>query len=150
MGYPLSKAGSRLTAFIALIGLMSACSGGDSATLTSFLSNAPPAPANPVKVVESQVPLAVQRFAPHNTPAGVAFNDQGDRNSGVFFELNRAAGVEPITATFDGKPLTGVVVSEKVITATIPGDFLKVPGSTYPVELHEGTRTIPAGKFTVK
>ncbi|MEJ7746209.1 MAG: hypothetical protein WKF61_05555 [Luteimonas sp.] len=149
MGQLLSKTGPRIAVCIALIGLLSACSGGDSDTLEPSLTNPPPAPALPVKIVETQPPLAVQRFAPDNTAAGVAFNVQADGNSGVFFEINGAAGTDPITVTFDGKPLTGVVVSEKVITATIPGDYLKVAG-TFPVELHEGSRTIPAGNFTVK
>ncbi len=52
--------------------------------------------------------------------------------------------------SFDGKPLTGVVVSGVIITATVPPEYLAEPGS-YPVvvELQPAGTRIEAGNFEV-
>lgn len=85
------------------------------------------------------------------TAPGVAFNVQRDGNSGISFELDQPAPPAEITATFDGKPLTGIATNGVIVTATIPGEYLSVAG-TYPVELQiVGLAPhIPAGDFVVK
>ncbi len=85
------------------------------------------------------------------TAPGVAFNVQRDGNSGISFELNQPVPTSEITATFDGKPLTGIATNGVIVTATIPGEFLAKAGS-YPVELQIPALSlqIPAGDFQVK
>lgn len=116
--------------------LLGAC--GDKPTPST-----PPAgtPADSVK-------LAVVNFAPRETPAGVPFNVQRDGNSGISFELNRLPPPTEFKAWFDNKPLTGVVSSKTIVTATIPGDYLAEPG-TYPIELEVAGARLPAGDFVV-
>ena len=90
------------------------------------------------------------KWGERSTPAGVPFNVQADGHSGVWFELNRPAQSGDIVVSFDGKPLTGVVVSGVIITATIPPEYLAKMGS-YPVvvELQPAGNRIAAGNFEV-
>lgn len=108
-----------------------------------------PAPITPPAGAPADtVKLAVVNFAPRTTPAGVPFNVQRDGNSGISFELNRLPPPTEFKAWFDNKPLTGVVSSKTIVTATIPGDYLAEPGS-YPIELEVGGVRLPAGDFVV-
>lgn len=93
--------------------------------------------------------LQVTNFSPDRTPADTPFNVQADGNSGISFELDRAAPPAEFSVTFDGKPLTGVVSSGRVVTATIPLDYLSTPGS-YPLVLEVGGTRLPAGEFVVE
>jgi hypothetical protein len=92
--------------------------------------------------------LAVVNFSPRSTPVDTPFNVQLDGNSGISFELSRPAPPAEFSAWFDDKPLTGVVASQKVVTATIPGEYLSTPGK-YPIELEVGGVRLPAGSFEV-
>lgn len=108
-----------------------------------------PAPITPPEGTPADsVKLAVVNFSPRTTPAGVTFNVQRDGNSGISFELNRLPPPTPFKAWFDNKPLTGVVSSKTIVTATIPGEYLAEPG-TYPIELEVGGIRLPAGDFVV-
>lgn len=101
---------------------------------------------------ESEVePLKVVNFNQKSTTAGTAFNVQRDGNSGITFELNRPLPAADVKAWFNGQPLPGVVANEKLVTATIPTEYLRTPGE-YPVELEVSSEPerLPAGMFTVK
>jgi hypothetical protein len=112
------------------------------------------APSEPDKrATKSQQPAHVNivRWGPDHAKAGESFNIQPDGNPGVWFELSGpVTGVE-LTATLDGKPLTGVVANGNIVTATIPLDYLTVPG-TYLVELQTPSlgKKMLAGSFTVE
>lgn len=93
--------------------------------------------------------LQVTRFSPDRTPAGTPFNVQADGHSGISFELDRAAPPADFSGTFDGKPLPAVVSSGRVVTATIPLDYLSTPGR-YPLVLEVGGTRLPAGEFVVE
>lgn len=94
--------------------------------------------------------LSLVNWAQRSTPAGVPFNVQVDGNSGVSFELSQPAPPAEVVITMDGKPLTGVVVNGIIITATIPTEYLAMPGS-YPVvvEFQPGGTRLDAGNFEV-
>ncbi|MEO5962337.1 MAG: hypothetical protein ABIO75_08810 [Thermomonas sp.] len=94
--------------------------------------------------------LSIVNWGQRSTPAGVPFNVQADGNSGVSFELNQTAPPADVVVSFDGKPLTGVVVAGVIVTATIPPEYLAEPGS-YPVvmELQPAGTRIDAGNFEV-
>lgn len=100
---------------------------------------------------QEPVPFPViANWGQQSTPAGVPFNVQADGRSGVYFELNQQAPPGDLLVTFDGKPLAGVAVTGVMVTATIPPEYLAVPGS-YPVVLElppAGTR-VEAGNFEV-
>lgn len=100
---------------------------------------------------QEPVPFPViANWGDRSTPAGVPFNVQADGHSGVYFELNQQAPPGSLVVTFNGKPLAGVAVSGVMVTATIPPEYLAVPGS-YPVVLEmqpAGTR-VEAGNFEV-
>ncbi len=95
-------------------------------------------------------PLNIVNWGQRSTPAGVPFNVQADGHSGVSFELNHKAPPADVVMSFDGKPLTGVVVSGVIVTATIPPEYLAKPGS-YPVvmELQPAGTRVEAGNFEV-
>ena len=99
------------------------------------------------------VPLeyTVVNMSPAKTKAGVPFNVQMDKGSGLSFEISRPVPVGDTKILFDGKPLGGVATNGVIITATIPGDYIAMPGS-YPVTvLLPGLDTaLPAGSFTVE
>lgn len=115
---------------------------------------APPVPRGPAATTpsaEATAPLTVVNWGQRSTQAGQPFNVQADGNSGISFELSRPAPAGEFTISFDGKPLTGVVVNEIIITATIPGAYLATAG-TYPVVVEnarQGLR-LEAGDFTVE
>lgn len=104
---------------------------------------------NPVMSSSTSTVLRVTNFSPDRTPAGTPFNVQADGHSGISFELDRAAPPAEFSATFDGKPLSGVVSSGRVVTATIPVDYLSTPGR-YPLVLEVGGTRLPAGDFVVE
>lgn len=113
----------------------------------------PPSPASGATGADAGAPdastkLAVVNFSPRSTPVDTPFNVQRDGNSGISFELNRPAPPAEFSAWFDNKPLTGVVASKLVVTATIPGEYLSTPGK-YPIELEVGGVRLPAGSFEV-
>ncbi len=93
---------------------------------------------------------SIVNWGDRSTTAGVPFNVQADGRSGVYFQLDQPAPPADVVVSFDGRPLTGVVVSGVVITATIPPEYLAEPGS-YPVvvELQPGGTRIEAGNFEV-
>lgn len=104
------------------------------------------APASDGTTISSR--LEVINFSPERTRAGEAFNVQADGNSGISFELDRAAPPADFAVWFDGKPLTGVVAAGKIVTATIPAEYMAEPGR-YPIALDVGGTRIPAGEFVV-
>lgn len=115
--------------------------------------NPPPAatgPTNAPAASEQAASLAVVNWGQRSTKAGVPFNVQADGNSGIWFELNQALPVQ-FTASFDGKPLTGVVASGVLVTATIPAEYLATAG-IYPVTLEVPARVtrLVAGDFEVE
>lgn len=94
--------------------------------------------------------LKVKSWGPKNTPTATTFNLQPDGNSGVFAELTGPVPQTRFTASLGGKPLSAVVASGNVVTATVPKDYLAAPGS-YPLELQIPAMDIriPAGDFVV-
>ncbi|MDQ3038425.1 MAG: hypothetical protein M3R16_01275 [Pseudomonadota bacterium] len=109
-----------------------------------------PAPAAAAESAAGTAPLTIVNWGQRTTPAGVPFNVQADGHSGVSFELSRKAPPADVAISFDGKPLTGVVVGGVIVTATIPPAYLAEVGS-YPVVMEllpAGTR-IEAGNFEV-
>lgn len=109
-----------------------------------------PAATSTADAAGATAPLAIVNWGQRSTPAGVPFNVQADGNSGVSFELNQMAPPADVVLSFDGKPLTGVVVGGLIITATIPAEYLAEPGN-YPVvmELQPAGTRIEAGNFEV-
>lgn len=128
--------------------LLGAC-GDKPAPINPASGDPAPASSDSAAASDSSAKLSVVNFSPNNTPAGTPFNVQRDGNSGISFELSRPAPAAEFLGWFDNKPLTGVVVSKTVVTATIPGDYLATPGS-YPIELEVGGMRLPAGTFIVK
>lgn len=126
-------------------------------TLSALLAG-----CNPQQAVDTPAPATAAAGAPgakatvvnwgqRSTKVGEDFNVQADGNSGVSFELSQPVLPGEYTITFAGKPLTGVVTSGVIITATIPKDFLAHPG-TFPIVIQnppQGVR-IEAGDFTVE
>lgn len=108
-----------------------------------------PVSAPATEGADSAVKLAVVNFAPKSTPAGTTFNVQRDGNSGISFELSRPAPPAEFKAWLDNKPLTGVVASNTIVTATIPGEYLTTAGA-FSIELEVGGVRLPAGKFVVE
>lgn len=109
---------------------------------------APPAPSAEATPVAANEPLGVVNFSPLSTPAGVAFNVQADGNSGFWFELNKPV-LAQVRGRFNGKPLKGVVAKGKIITATIPLDYIAEPGN-YPIEFDVAGNILAAGTFVVE
>lgn len=116
----------------------------------------PAQPSNPTTASGPATPSATSEYKIVNwglrgTAPGVTFNVQRDGNSGISFELNQPVPPAEITATFDGKPLTGIATNGVIVTATIPGAYLSKAG-TYPVELQilGLAPHIPAGDFKVE
>lgn len=97
----------------------------------------------------SSAKLAVVNFSPKGTPVNTPFNVQLDGNSGISFELSRPAPAAEFKAWFDNKPLTGVVASKTVVTATIPAEYLAKAGE-FPIEIEVGGVRLPAGSFVVE
>lgn len=95
--------------------------------------------------------LKVVQWGPKTTKAGTPFNAQPDGNSGMFVELSGDVPLTKFEGTIGGKPLSGVVASGKVVTATIPAEYLATPG-TYPIELIVPAQNarIAVGDFTVE
>lgn len=110
-----------------------------------------PEPLSGASASAAAEPLRVISFNDQSTTAGTPFNLQADGNSGITFHLNRPIAGAEVKAWFDHKPLGGVASRDLLVTATIPGDYLKTPGE-YPVELEVSTQKerIPAGNFEVK
>lgn len=94
---------------------------------------------------------AVVNWGQQTTKAGVEFNVQRDGNSGISFELNQPAPASELAVSFGGKPLTGVVASGVIVTATIPAEYIAVAGS-YPVvvQIPALGKNISAGNFIVE
>lgn len=141
---PINQAGI-LGALLLLASLLSAC--GDKPTPT-----VPPA-TNRAAVgsedtAQSSAQLAIVNFGPRSTPVDTPFNVQRDGNSGISFELSRPAPPPEVSGWFDNKPLTGVVARDRVVTATIPREYLATPGE-YLLELEVGGARLPAGSFEV-
>lgn len=111
----------------ALILILSACNPQEPVARPSLETG-----ASSAESAEEASSLRIVNWGNRSTPAGVPFNVQADGHSGISFELNQAAPPADVEISFDGKPLTGVVVSGVIITATIPPDYLADPGS-YPV-----------------
>lgn len=115
---------------------------------------APGAPAGAAAPAAANVDvstLKVVQWGPKSTKAGATFNAQPDGNSGMFVELSGDVPLTKFEGTIGGKPLSGVVASGKVVTATIPAEYLATPG-TYPVELVVPAQNarIAVGNFTVE
>ena len=116
---------------------------------------APGAPANdtaaPAAANVDVSTLKIVQWGPKSTKAGTMFNAQPDGNSGMFVELSGDAPLTKFEGTIGGKPLSGVIASGKVVTATIPAEYLATPG-TYPVELVVPAQNarIAVGNFTVE
>ena len=134
--------------FLAII-LLGACGDKPAPLNPPAASSTPAAGAAATSEADRPVKLAVVNFSPISTPAGTPFNVQRDGNSGISFELSRPAPAAEFKGWFDDKPLTGVVVSKTIVTATIPGDYLANAGS-YPIALEVGGVRLPAGTFEVK
>lgn len=113
-------------------------------------SSAPTTSSNPATAPATN-DYTVVNWSQRGTAPGVTFNVQRDGNSGISFELSQPVPTSEITATFDGKPLTGIATNGVIVTATIPGEYLAKAGS-YPVELQipDMALKIPAGNFEVK
>ena len=131
----------------------------DSATIgqaspapAATIESAPPAmrlpAAEPAEPVENPGKLSVINFSPNTTPAGTPFNVQKDGSSGISFQLSRPAPPVGFMGWFDDKPLTGVVVSGTLVTATIPNEYLTKAGN-YRIELEVGGMRLPVGTFVV-
>lgn len=140
MTVPVPLAG--LVAVMVLMALLAGC--GDKPTAIT----PPSATVAEGSAADASTKLAVVNFSPRSTPVNTPFNVQRDGNSGISFELNRPAPPAEFSAWFDNKPLTGVVASKLVVTATIPGEYLSTPGK-YPIELEVGGTRLPAGLFEV-
>ena len=136
--------------FLAII-LLGACGDKPAPLNPPAASSTPAAGAAATSEADRPVKLAVVNFSPISTPAGTPFNVQRDGNSGISFELNNPVPTSEITATFDGKPLTGIATNDVIVTATIPGEYLAEAGA-YPVELQIPAMflKIPVGNFEVK
>lgn len=95
--------------------------------------------------------LKVVNWGQKTTLVATPFNVQADGNSGISFEFNQPTPAAEFTASFDGKPLTGVVASGLIMTATIPGDYLANAGS-FPVvvEIPALGARLEAGMFEVQ
>lgn len=99
----------------------------------------------------ARAPLRILSFNQDSTRAGQAFNVQKDGNSGITFVLSSPAPATGVAAWFDDRPLTGVVARDSVVTATIPADYLRTPG-TFPLALDipgQPSRMV-AGNFIVQ
>ncbi len=96
-------------------------------------------------------PIEVLSWGPRSTTAGIPFNIQVDGNSGISFQLNKRAPAGDYIVTLDGRPLTGVVVSGELVTATIPAEYLARPG-TFPLVVQNTTRgkRLMSDQFTVE
>lgn len=107
--------------------------------------------APPATGADATAPFSVVNWGQRSTKVGEAFNVQADGNSGISFEFSRPAPRGEFTITFDGKPLTGVVVNEMIMTATIPSEYLSKAG-TYPVVVGNGSQGLrfDVGNFTVE
>lgn len=127
------------------------------ATLLLGACGEKPAPINPPAADPTTAPvaddssakLAVVNFSPKGTPVDTPFNVQLDGNSGISFELSRPAPAAEFKAWFDNKPLTGVVASNAIVTATIPAEYLATAGE-FPIEIEVGGMRLPAGTFVVE
>jgi hypothetical protein len=143
----------RMCASLALCIGLAACNPQSAVPPAQPHADAGPAQASPSSGNASapQADWTVVNWGQQTTPAGSTFNVQRDGNSGVSFELNQPAPATELSVTFDGKPLTGVVASGVIVTATIPAEFLATPGA-YPVEIQIPAlnRKITAGNFTVE
>lgn len=115
-----------------------AAGGSQQASVAEPAQVAAPKPVSSLKIIN---------WAPQTTKAGVAFNAQPDGNSGVFFELDGDVPPIAFTATFDGKPMSGVVASGHVVTATIPSDYLKSPGQ-HQIEIQAPSENAKIGPVT--
>lgn len=135
----------RTTALLAVCLSAAACNPQEPAS--------PPASRAPAATTPAvaTAPLTVVNWGQRSTQAGEPFNVQADGNSGISFELSRPAPAGEFSISFDGKPLTGVVVNELIITATIPSALLTEAG-TYPVVVENASQglRIEAGDFAVE
>jgi hypothetical protein len=135
--------------------LLSACNPQDNASTPPASATGPaPAAEQAAPAAEQAAPataeLHVVSWGPKTTAAGTAFNAQPDGNSGLFFELDNTVPAVPFAVSFAGKPLSGVVASGKVVTATVPADYLSAAGS-FPIviEVPSTGARIEVGSFEV-
>lgn len=128
---------------------VSACSGQNSAPAADIVTPAQPAEA--ATTAAEAAALQVVTWGPDKITAGQAFNQQPDGSSGLWFELSGPIHGQEVTATLDGKPLLGVVVSDKVITAIVPAD--QIPGKgehAVEIQLPNLGTTIQAGTLVAE
>jgi hypothetical protein len=142
---PTARQAAGYGALLLFAGLLAAC-GEKPTPIVPPAGSAAEGAADPGDA--SSARLAVVNFSPRSTPVDTPFNVQLDGNSGISFELSRPAPPAEFSVWFDDKPLTGVVASKKVVTATIPVEYLSAPGE-YPIELEVGGVRLPAGNFEV-
>jgi len=140
----------RISTLIVATCLMTACGEKPAPVSPVSVEPAPAAGGMPVAGrADSSAALTVVEFSPNTTIAGTPFNVQTDGQSGISFVLSRSAPAAEFTGWFDSKPLSGLVVSKTIVTATIPAEYLATPGS-FPVELDVGGVRLPAGTFVIK
>ena len=96
-------------------------------------------------------PVEVLGWGPRSTPADTPFNIQADGNSGLSFQLSGRAPAGNYVITLDGRPLTGVVVSGELVTATIPREYLARSG-TFPLIIRNTSRAedIMSDQFVIE
>lgn len=128
--------------------VVAGCTDQQNAPTAPAIDGAAPAAAN-VNVNVSA--LKVVQWGPKSTKAGTPFNVQPDGNSGIFVELSGDVPLTKFEGTIGGKPLSGVVASGKVVTATILTEYLATPGN-YPIELvvPAANARIAVGAFVVE
>lgn len=139
---------TRIATLAALCLTIAACNPQQPASPTA---TAPAPAADAAPAADTTAELNVVNWGQRSTKVAEPFNVQADGNSGIAFELSRPAPQGDFVISFDGKPLTGVVVSGVIITATIPGDYLANAG-TFPVVIENASQglRLEAGDFTVE
>ncbi|MCA1714157.1 MAG: hypothetical protein LC715_03200 [Gammaproteobacteria bacterium] len=95
--------------------------------------------------------LLIVHWGQQRSVAGKPFNEQGDGNSGIFFEFNGRVEGEEVSVLMDGKPLKGIVTSGNVVTAVVPLEYLSTPGS-FPIEIlfPKQNLRLQVGQFTIQ
>ena len=140
--------GSRF--LLPMLAILAACNPQAPVPPAQTEAGQPTADSQPAQQPEEKG-YSVVNWSPQSTSVGTSFNVQADGNSGISFELNRPVPAGEITATFDGRPLSGVAASGVIVTATIPEDYLGTAGNyEVALQLPSVGQEIKAGEFEVK
>jgi hypothetical protein len=103
------------------------------------------------KALPQSIELNVYNWGPQAAEVGTIPNKQPDGSMGIWFKVSDTQSLGDAQVIFDGKPAKETSVQDKLITALISSEQLKVPGDRkIYIRLSKTGKLLPLGVFNVK